>query len=409
MRILHVTDPCDRVFSLLGHPQAVLNGEIVAKPDYTVSRGVVYTRFATTFIKATKRLYILTLVDHESDQSISHLRWDTSDDTRMPSWVPDWHSTGRPTPLPYPIAPTAKEDAKIRIVGSPDSVTRQLMPRLHARGWVVDQVVAVSHRMETTDFPVTNLFRERAKKNPFFLDRLWEMVQGSNAKDPIKVLDNLSLALADGLRDNNGLNLVEGVNHSAKDATRPGKAQDVHRQTFAAYILEYHRLHKTARAAKPAAPFSNDYLPPRSLYSSLPDSAQAEIHRRAAGASSLTFVQDITWVSMCRVVFRTATGLIGMGPRVMRPNDVVCRVRRCPVLMVLREAVSDDEPYDVESSASGEAERDIACEMEGDILCEPEGHTANTLHYMHVGPSIIPERMVSGSEFDEVEREFVIC
>lgn len=217
--------------------------------------------------------------------------------------------------MPYPTAPAAKEDAEIRIVGSLDSVTGQPMPRLLVHGWVVDRVVAVSHMMETTDFPVTNLLREHAKKNPFFLDRLWEIVypaQGSNHRDPVKVLDNLSLALADGLRDNHGLNLAEGGDHSSKDATQPGEAQDMHRQSFAAYLLEYHRLHETAGATTAtlspseagselitgAASVSNDNnnLPQRSLYASLPESAQVEIQRRAAGATSLTFLQDITWV-----------------------------------------------------------------------------------------------------------------
>ncbi|KAF2814225.1 uncharacterized protein BDZ99DRAFT_437051 [Mytilinidion resinicola] len=403
VRIMRVTDPRDRVFALLGHPLAVMNGEMVAKPDYNVNRGVVYTKLAATFIRETKNLHVLTLVDHESDQSMRHVQWDTSDDARMPSWVPDWHSINRTAPLPYPIAPAAKEDAEIRIVGSLDSVTGQPMPRLLVRGWVVDQVVAVSHMMETTDFPVTNLLRERTKKNPFFLDRLWEMVypaQGSNHKDPIKVLDNLSLALADGLRDHaGGLNLAEGGDHSSKDATQPGEAQDMHRQSFAAYLLEYHRLRETGRATTAtlspseagselitAASVSDDdnNLPQRSLYASLPESAQVEIQRRATGATSLIFVQDITWVSMCRVIFRTTTGLIGMGPRVMKPGDVVCRVRGCPVLMVLREA-----PHEAESDAP------------------------RVLRCMHVGPSIVPERMVlgvlDGGEFDEMERELIIC
>tara|TARA_R110002003_G_scaffold55_4_gene4947 strand:+ start:3057 stop:5195 length:2139 start_codon:yes stop_codon:yes gene_type:complete len=392
VRIMRVTDPRDRVFGLLGHPMAVMNGEMVVKPDYSVNRGVIYTKLAASLIRKTKKLYALTLVDHESDQSMRHVDWDTSDDARMPSWVPDWHSINRTTPLPYPTAPAAKEDAEIHIVGSLDSVTGEPMPRLIVRGWVVDQVVAVSHMMETTDFPVTNLPRELTKKNPFFLDRLWETVypaQGSNHQDPIKVLDNLALALADGLRDNHGLNLSEEGDHSSKDATRPGEAQDMHRKSFAAYLIEYHQLLETAMATLSPSTASvsddpNNNLPQESLYASLPAPAQAEIQRRAAGATSLIFVQDITWVSMCRVIFRTATGLIGMGPRVMRPGDVVCRVRGCPVLMVLREASQVTE-----SDAPGVSP------------------------WMHVGPCIVPERMVAGvldgGEFGEVEREFVLC
>ncbi|PMD12034.1 hypothetical protein NA56DRAFT_587853 [Hyaloscypha hepaticicola] len=329
VRILRVTDPRDRVFALLGHPLAVLNGETVAKPDYNVSRGVVYTKLAATFIRETKKLYVLTLVDHESDQSMRHVLWDTSDDARMPSWVPDWHSINRTTPLPYPTAPAAKEDAEIRIVGSLDSVTGQPMPRLLVHGWVVDQVVAVSHMMETTDFPVTNLLREHAKKNPFFLDRLWEIVypaHGSNHRDPVKVLDNLSLALADGLRDNHGLNLAEGTARAITatlSLSEPGS--------------------ELITAAASVSNDNNNNLPQRSLYASLPESTQVEIQRRIAGATSLAFLQDMTWISMCRVIFRTSIGLIGMGPRVIRPADIVCRVRGYPVLIVLREISHEAE------------------------------------------------------------------
>jgi hypothetical protein len=64
----------------------------------------------------------------------------------------------------------------------------------------------------------------------------------------------------------------------------------------------------------------------------------------------------------------------------------VCRVRGCPVLMVLREA----PPHE---AAESDAPRVMRCR--------------------HVGPSIVPEGMVlgvlDGGQFGEVEREFVIC
>jgi hypothetical protein len=51
VRIMRVTDPRDRIFGLLGHPMAVMNGEMVVKPDYSVNRGVIYTKLAATFIR----------------------------------------------------------------------------------------------------------------------------------------------------------------------------------------------------------------------------------------------------------------------------------------------------------------------------------------------------------------------
>lgn len=394
VRIMRVTDPRDRVFSLLGHPQAVMNNEMIVKPDYTINRGVVYTRLAATLIHNTNKLYILTLVDHESDATMSHLDWDINDDARMPSWVPDWHAINRTTPLPYPNAPATSEDAKIRIEGSLDNMSGQPMPRLFVRGWIVDQVEAVSHMMETTDFPVTNLDRERTKKNPFYLSRVWDTAYTSQA-DPIEVLDNLSLALADGMRNNHGKELAEGEDHSHKNATHPGEAQDNHRSSFAKYVLEYHELLESTTAtltpSEVGAVFSeaarvrrpSKILPHRSLYASLPTSAQQEIQRRAIGGNSLHFVQDITWVAMCRIIFRTSTGMVGMGSRVMQPGDLVCRVRGSPVLMVLRKT-----PQAMKAESS------------------------HVLQCMHVGPCIVPERMASGkldgSEYNEMEMEFVL-
>jgi hypothetical protein len=398
VRIMRVTDPRDRIFSLLGHPLAIMNGEMVVKPDYTVSRGTVYTRLAASLIRNTNKLYILTLVDHESDESMKYLDWDASDDARMPSWVPDWHSINRTTPLPYPNTPAPCEDDKILIQGSLDNVTGQLMSHLLVHGWIADKVEAISHMMETTDFPVTNLSRESTKKNPFYLSRLWELAypsQESHNRDPIEVLDHLSLALAGGLHDNHAQELAEGDDHSSKNATLPGKAQDIHRRSFARYMLDYHELLEDTTARVPPSEVGSVFstaaslrtpskiLPPSSLYASLPEFAQTKVQHRAANASSLQFVQDITWIAMCRVIFRTSTGLIGMGPRVMQPGDLICRVRGSPVLMVLREI--------------------------------SRGHSSDgppEMHCMHVGPCIVPERMVSGkadgSEFGEIEKDFVL-
>jgi len=166
-RILRVTDARDRVYSLLGHPLAANDGELVIKPDYTVTRGVTYTKLAAKFIQETKNLYAVSLVDHENDPSAEAGDWDPQDESRMPSWVPDWHSINRTTPMYYSAVAAEGEDAEIRIEGGTEGGKGTPLPHLLARGWVVDEISAVSRRMETTDFSVTNLTRERAKENPF--------------------------------------------------------------------------------------------------------------------------------------------------------------------------------------------------------------------------------------------------
>ncbi len=384
-RILGVTDARDRVFALLGHPLAVMDGELMIKPDYTVTRGVVYTKLAVRFIEKTKNLYIVNLVDHEEDPSAELREWDPHDEGRMPSWVPDWHSINRTTPLDYPAAAAKTEDPEIRIEGEIDGVAGTALPHLLLRGWVIDEIAAVSHRMETTDFPVTNLTRERGKLDPFWLDRVWELAfpaEGPADRDPLAVLESLSLALPLGTLE------------KGEPVSRVGPRQTLeeHRRSFAAYVLEYHEL---LRGASKTGEINNDdgngYLPARSLFDTLPADAQAELRRRAEGATGGGFLQCMTWPSMCRVVYRTRSGLVGMGSRVSRPGDIVCRVQGSPVLMTLRR---------VAKSGAGE---DTRTKIETD---------STMISCAFIGPTIVPARMkrgaVDGRDYGEFAARFRI-
>jgi hypothetical protein len=244
-RILRVTDPRDRAFSLLGHPMAVLGGELVIHPDYTRTRGVIYTRLAVNFIRKTNNLYIVSLVDHEDDPSLEQRDWDPQHEARMPSWVPDWHGINRTTPVDYPIAAAATEDDEISFEEGVDCEDGTLLPHLLVRGWVMDEISAVSRRMETTDFPITHLARERTKQNPFWLDRVWELVypaeQQSSAfasagADALAVLESLSVALPLGTREKDDAVSKAGLNQTLEE----------HHRSFAAYVLQYHELLRSA-------------------------------------------------------------------------------------------------------------------------------------------------------------------
>jgi hypothetical protein len=351
VRTLRVTDARDRVYSLLGHPLAVLDGELVIKPEYTCTRGVAYTKLATNFIRKTKNLHAVSFVDHEDDPSVETRDWDPQDDGRMPSWVPDWHSINRTTPMNYSVDAAEPEDPHIQVVGDGHGVKGTPLPHLLVRGCVVDEISAVSRRMETTDFPVTHLTREQAKTNPFWLDRIWELVfpaEGSTDRNALAVLDSLSLALTLGTQ----------------------QTLEEHQRSFAAYVLDYHELRHTASEA--GGVNEDGYLPARSLYDSLPAEAQAELRRRGEGTTSVGFLERMTWPSMCRVMYRTASGLVGMGSRVTRPGDLVCRVRGSSLLMTLRPIK--------ESSTGQAAETDT-------------GTDAAPISCAHIGPTVIPARM----------------
>ncbi|KAI0424358.1 heterokaryon incompatibility protein-domain-containing protein [Xylaria sp. FL1042] len=377
-RILGVTDARDRVYSLLGHPLAVLDGDPVIKPDYTVTRGVTYTKLAANFIRKTKNLYVVNLVDHEDDPCVEARDWDPQDDGRMPSWVPDWHSINRTTPLEYPVAAAEAEDSEIRIDGEIEGAEGTSLPRLLVRGWVVDEISAVSRRMETTDFPVTHLTRERAKKNPFWLDRLWELVRPTDAStdhDVLAVLETLSLALPLGTRGEDEPVSTAGAHQTLED----------HRRSFAAYVLEYHELWHDASEA--GGIDDDSYLPACSLYDSLPAEAQAKLRRRAEGVTGEKFIECMTWSSMCRVVYQTTSRLVGMGSRVARPGDLVCRVKGSPVLMTLRR---------IEDSGAGSGTE--------------TGTDAVLISCAYIGPTVVPARIkkdvLDGAEFGEKAAHF---
>ncbi|KAK3364348.1 heterokaryon incompatibility protein-domain-containing protein [Lasiosphaeria hispida] len=388
VRILGVTDARDRVFSLMGHPLAVMDGHLVIKPDYTVTRGVVYTQLAANFIRKAKNLFAVSLVDHEDDPSAEAKDWDPHDDGRMPSWVPDWHSINRTTPLDYPIAAAEAEDTNIRIQGDTQGARGTPLPHLLVRGWVVDEISAVSRRMETTDFPVTHLARERAKENPFWLDRVWELVfpaagnDGSlEDRDALAVLEALSLALPFGTREKD----------QPVSPIGPQQTLAEHRRSFAAYVLRYHELRYGVSSEASGTGDDEDtcgcYLPACSLYGSLPAEVQAELRRRAEGATGGSFLESMTWPSMCRVVYRTASGLVGMGSRVTRPGDLVCRVRGSPVLMTLRR---------IEDVGTGQG----------------GGTDAAPISCAFIGPTIVPARIkkdaIDGQEFGEKAAHFRI-
>ncbi|KAI0546045.1 heterokaryon incompatibility protein-domain-containing protein [Xylaria curta] len=381
-RILGVTDARDRVYSLLGHPLAVIDGDPIIKPNYTLTRGVIYTKLAAHFIQRTKNLYVVNLVDHEDDPSLEARDWDPQDEGRMSSWVPDWHSINRTTPLEYPIPATEAEDTEIQIEGETEGSEGSPLPHLLLRGWVVDEIMAVSRRMETTDFPVTNLTRERAKKNPFWLDRLWELAfpaEGSADRDALDVLETLSLALPLGTRGEDEPVSTAGSHQSLEE----------HRRSFAAYVLEYHELWRSASEARGIE--GDSYLPAHSLYNSLPTQAQAELRRRAKGVTGQGFIECMTWSSMCRVVYRTTSGLVGMGSRVTRPGDLVCRVRGSPVLMTLRR---------IEDSGIGRRTEAKTCTDATIISCA------------FIGPTAVPARVkkdvLDGGEFGEKVARFRI-
>ena len=72
------------------------------------------------------------------------------------------------------------------------------------------------------------------------------------------------------------------------------------------------------------------------LQSLSPEDREA-IQVLASTGSAAIFIQDTTWNSMCRKVFRTSRGHFGIGPRIMKTGDVCAVVPGSVYPLVLRK------------------------------------------------------------------------
>ncbi|KAK0669178.1 hypothetical protein QBC41DRAFT_320425 [Cercophora samala] len=192
---------------------------------------------------------------------------------------------------------------------------------------------------------------------------------GSRNDIDLTVLETLSLALTFGT--------MEEDQPSGKYGRQP--TLEVLQRSFAAYILEYNKLWHDMLKTN-----DKDVLPSHSLYDGLSIETQTELRRRAQGTTSEGFLQYMTWQAMCRVVYRTMSGHVGIGSRISLPGDLVCRVRGSPILMTLRRA---------QDSEFGDGMRmDTVADVEMD-------------YYAYIGPTIVPARQQKDSADCEEDNE----
>lgn len=72
------------------------------------------------------------------------------------------------------------------------------------------------------------------------------------------------------------------------------------------------------------------------MLASLPLTIRRDVDSRAAKGSAAQFIQDMTWVCMPRRAFRTVSGLIGLGPRILKNGDRCCVLLGSALPMILR-------------------------------------------------------------------------
>ncbi|KAH8592281.1 heterokaryon incompatibility protein [Bisporella sp. PMI_857] len=280
-RVHRSTDPRDYIYALLSHPSATVNGSLLVQPNYTITPAQVYTGLAMNVIERTNNLQILAFVDHHEEPSV----------LTLPTWVPDWHALNLVAPLRYPTQAAVETDNSISVVESEKGAI------LKCRGILIDTLRAMSDIIEPSELTVTTLEKEMQKKNPFLIDHIWNKTvvePGIPLASPGQLFTSLSLVLTGGFLNDSNSTL--------------GEKQEQQQSDCAALILEYERIRL------------DDHLD--GFFASLSPEDKALVQTMATKGSAHQFVQDMTWTSMCRKVFRTAKGYIGLGPRIMKGGDL---------------------------------------------------------------------------------------
>lgn len=132
----------DNVFGLLAIPTTdnVAHGIV---PDYKKSDAEVYRTVAWTLIKGSMSLDILSSVQHDFPQNKANPNWirptDTEpDDTKVPSWVPQWHFVL--TQALGPLEPDASFAASCETRANIQSLTPD---RLAVGGRIIEQALDI--------------------------------------------------------------------------------------------------------------------------------------------------------------------------------------------------------------------------------------------------------------------------
>jgi len=294
-RVHRSTDPRDYIYALLSHPNAKVNGSLLVQPNYAITTAQAYIELALNVIEWTNSLQILAFVDHHEESGVLIL----------PTWVPDWHALNLVAPLRCPTQGAIETDSSISVAESEKGMI------LKCRGVFIDTLRTMSDMIEPSELIITTPEKEVQKKTPFLIDHIWKKTvveSGIPLASLGEFLASLSLVLTGGY-----------LNDS--DSTS-GEKKEQQQSDFAALVLEYERIRVHDHSDR--------------LFASLSPEEKALVQTMAARGSAHQFVQDMTWTSMCRKVFRTAKGHIGLGPRIMKEGDLCVVVLGAVYPMVLR-------------------------------------------------------------------------
>jgi hypothetical protein len=275
---LNATDSRDFIFSLLGHPSAMLaSGRAIVEPDYEQDVLEVFNDFALAWLQETQDLSILCAVEHENGLLVDDL----------PSWVPRWgvsvvtQTLGLQTMLPFD-ASKGLEKAQATTTGR---------SHLEIRGVIFDTVRHVS-----TDLTRTALQLPKSSQSPNEVVAFWQYAKTQEAHEAYTAPTTPIMAF---------LYTLTGERYTGSHAQF--KAD---RYAYALRLLE----------------LSGD--PRMDAITAVPEHGER--------GNALTFVDHAWFFCNRRVLVYTEKGRCGFAPIGTRDGDVCVVVPGCKVPLILR-------------------------------------------------------------------------
>lgn len=156
-RIHNSTDPRDRIYALLSHPSATIDGGLIIQPNYTITTAQAYTQLALNAIEITKSLQILAFVDHHEEP----------DSLNLPTWVPNWCALNLVAPLRCPIQAATETFSAVSFCKSDRGMV------FTCRALILDTLCTMSDVIQANELTVTTPEKEAQNKHPFLIDHIW--------------------------------------------------------------------------------------------------------------------------------------------------------------------------------------------------------------------------------------------
>ncbi|KAF2875855.1 heterokaryon incompatibility protein-domain-containing protein [Massariosphaeria phaeospora] len=282
------SDHRDYIYALLGHPSALVDGRLIVQPDYTRSELDVFRQLTITLVEHTQSLRVLSAVCHRADSNL---------DEPWPTWIATWDREIMPVSLGLFRYDRQFYDASAGFDGtySVDGTGEVL----RVEGFVFDSVDECTGE---TVMPGDGVLPE--SMDHVFAHHL-DCAMQFKAWREVPVQQRLS-----------ELSIVMCAGRPLITPRTRQQQQDLE-SAFTAYRLSLYENHVSLSG--------NDALLPEGMAAAqLNSGADPELYRYFA--RRLPYMES----------FSTATGMLGVGRRCLRPGDICCILFGSNVPMILR-------------------------------------------------------------------------